>query len=185
MGIVATMLMLGTALSPAPEESGDIAFVIQIQKDASISISSLNTYNRTNTSQYGVPLEFEPSINSISEDEYALPKNVNLSDVNGSHWNITNVGNIDSYIYLQINGSVPQGISIQVGSEKDYTSNKYLDITNNTQKWIFNTTSIIDGAPLGKLALVGFWERIAADATALGGNSASLKIAITSFPEAQ
>jgi len=174
IGIVATLLMLGTALSPAPIQSGNIDFVITIQKDASISISSLNTVG-------GSALQFEPGINTIAEDEYALPKN-NATETD-PHWTITNIGNVPSNIRLQLNSSLPSGIQVEVGINKAYNINDYVNITDHTQNWLYNTTSGTDGAPLNKAQTTNFWQRIAADLNAVGGTNASLKVVITSIPQ--
>jgi hypothetical protein len=175
IGIIAAMLMLGTALSPAPETTEDIVFVIQIQKDASISISDLNTIGNSS-------LQFEPGINLIGEDVYALPKNVDVAD--DAHWTITNIGNTPAYIYLQLNSTLPAGIQSEIGTAKGYTMEEYVNITNDLQNWLYDTNNT-DGAPLSKTQTVNFWQRIAADVTAVGGTNTSLKVLITSFPNEQ
>lgn len=177
MGIIATFLILGTALSPPPTEDGEIAFKLTIQRDASISITEL----RTNDSS--PILDFRPAITDIDEAE-ALPVNVNETETDG-HWSITNIGNVPAYIYLQLNDTLPTGIQTEVGINKTYDNNYYLDITDKEANWLYNMTDGIDGAPLDKTLTTDFWQRVSADNTATGDTEANLKIIITSFAEAQ
>ncbi|MFA5303403.1 MAG: hypothetical protein WC393_02615 [Candidatus Nanoarchaeia archaeon] len=170
MGIVATLLMIGTALSPAPELSRDISFNITIQKDASITISNLCL----NATEQGQPLKFEPGINGLDEDEYALAKNVCAENGTYGYWNISNVGNINAYLSLAIQSDLT-GIIIAVGNSSDYVAINYVNLTTVPISWV--TAPIIKNG-----GTTNFWQRVAADATATVGEATN-KVIITSSPE--
>jgi hypothetical protein len=185
MGIIAAMLMLGTALSPAPETTGNIDFAITIQKDTTISISDLRT-------EGGSALSFEPGINSISEDEYALPKNacetadvenatnpcygLENSDIMGQ-WDITNEGNAPAYVYIKVNSALPDGITSEIGNEKTYDAGHYKTLSESNNQYV--------DSPLAKTETMMFWQRIAATAIADGGDTQNRQVVITSFPTVQ
>ncbi len=164
------VLLVSVSYAPAPVQNGAVEFNISIQKDASISISNLCLAS-------GDRLEFKPGINGLDEDDYANAINVCLENETVGEWNLTNIGNIPAYLYLRLNDTLPTGITVAVGNESPYSEAQYVNLTTTDIEWV--------QSPLEKTGVTKFWERVAADATAQGGDSATLQVVITSYPSAQ
>ncbi|MFA5406665.1 MAG: hypothetical protein WC307_04900 [Candidatus Nanoarchaeia archaeon] len=163
-----SILAMGAVMAPAPNESGSIDFGVTIQKDASISISSVCT-NDSATS-----LSFTPGITLINETE-ALPSNECASAETSGHWTISNVGNIDLELKMQLYADLPSGVTTSVGDAYTYGASDYISVIYASQtNWPDTIT---------KTNSVNFYQRVAADATALGGDTDSNTIVITSLPD--
>ncbi|MDD4353435.1 MAG: hypothetical protein PHN56_03175 [Candidatus Nanoarchaeia archaeon] len=177
MGILGTLLMLGTALSPTPELDQAVSFQITIVKDATISISTLRV------TEPDTSLEFQLGIATIDEPT-ALPTNGNLESETLGYWDITNIGNTDVDLMVESSadfGTAPYlGISSKVGNVQVYgdgSAYRTLDIDPIAYNVDYT------GDSFAKDSVTKFYQRVAADKTATGGfSSDALTITITSSP---
>ncbi|HLE06924.1 MAG TPA: hypothetical protein VI790_06215, partial [Candidatus Nanoarchaeia archaeon] len=169
-GVIAVLatLAISMGIAGAPITQKDVTFNISIQKDASISISNICLADGE------AMLRFEPGINGLGEDPYALAKNACTDEASVGYWNVTNIGNLQAYMYVKLNETLT-GITVAVGDQNGYVAVNYINLTATNTQWV--------ESPLARTANTKFWQRIAADATATGGSERTLKVIVTSFPE--
>ncbi|MFA5333047.1 MAG: hypothetical protein WC376_00950 [Candidatus Nanoarchaeia archaeon] len=191
MGILGTLLMIGTVLAPI-NSGAEIPFEITIDKDASISISNLRTNDSTSSLKFELGItgkwvedgcgevgnETDCYINNVNASDFGvLPYNVDLISENASlesgQWNITNIGNYNMQLRVKLSEK-PTGIYSEVGETEGYSVD-YKELDTDEIQYV---------SDLAKDANIKFWQRVASTSDAVPGPQGleALKVIITSIP---
>ena len=170
--IVGALVLLILVVSLSSVSAADVQFQVDIVVDTTISIPTLC---ETGASVVPGVLEFSPGIEGVSTAG-ARPDDGCGDAATWGDYNVTNDGNVVIDLNFKLNESAPQGVTIAVGNQSDW-STYWLNLSTSDVAPIWAA----DLTATGSGETIQVWQRVGAKDTATGGTQSNNSIIITSL----
>ncbi|MBD3312560.1 hypothetical protein GF352_03865 [archaeon] len=164
--VLALLVTMGIAMAG----DGNAPFRITVEVDTTIFIPTLceDGGSVPNT------LEFNPGISTLDDPEAVAIDTCATGSI--GDWNVTMAGNVPLDLSFTLSNLSPIGINITISnsSPATYTDGDEIQITNQSDDIPLWAQDLTDGSTLN------IWQRVAANTSALGGDTFENSIIVTS-----